>query len=256
MSDPEDRRETLAGHPDHFLSLSKLHIASCYGLPAIIRRLLQAYRDLISKSNWSAAQAEWKEIVSELIEANAGPSAEVDKRKTSFMYAGERGHTEIISILKKHSAHSDHNQQTLEKTLCDAAEAGEMNIVDKFLQFGVNPDTKKPDSSAMAVKSRREHEQVVRLLLKTNRRPSYEDSLPKESIPLYQAIKNSHVDIAKLLLDFEANIQAYENLGRTALFETLDAPDIRGAVLLLKNDIDMSCRATSIKTTFCMKLRG
>lgn len=78
------------------------------------------------------------------------------------------------------------------------------------------------------------------LLLHSRASPSSLDRLSSDSIPLHQAIRNSNVDTAALLLDFGADIDARDESGRTALFDTLNIPDIRGAALLLKNGIDIS----------------
>ena len=76
------------------------------------------------------------------------------------------------------------------------------------------------------------------MLLESEASLSFDDG----SIPLHQAIKNGHVEIAALLLDFEANVQTRDMLDRTALFETLGKPDTRGATFLLRTGIDISCR--------------
>ena len=245
----EGKQEPLNMPADQFLGVSELHIASRHGLTTIVQDFLKEDPNTSSKEDCygrtalhEAVQAGWEDIVRILIEAGADPSLMDDERRTPLSYAAERGHASIIKILQDHQVHSHHDRTTLEEALYDAAEAGERWVVEELLQFGVDPNARKNETSAMAVASRKGHKRVVRLLLDGEASPSYPDGLTSENIPLHQAIRHGHVDTASLLLDFGANIQTRDNSGRTALFETLHAQDIRGAALLFKNGIDMSCQ--------------
>ena len=247
--DPEGKPKTLAIDPDRFLGLSELQVASRHGLAAIVKDVLRMNPNVVSISDrdgrtalHEAAQAGWEDIVSMLIDAGADPSLMDDEEKTPFVYAAECGHAKVISILERHYVRGDHRQQALEEALCDAAEAGKTQVVKELLDLKVSPDAEKSSISAMTAASLKGHKQIIRLLLKNGASVSYHDGLPSDSIPLHQAIKNGHVELAALLLDFGANIQTRDQLNRTALFETLGTPDIRGAALLLKNGIDISCR--------------
>lgn len=240
---PGSKQKTLAMYPDHFLGVSELQIASRHGLAPIVQFQLLTKSSMISYQDsygktalHEAAQAGWNDIVEILIEAGADPSLVDDEGKTPFSHAAESGHGKIIEILR-----SGHDQQALEEAFCDAAEAGKTSVVKELLDLGVNPNARKFGSSAITVASRRGHKSVVRLLLHSRASPSSLDGWPSNSIPLHQAIRNGNVDTAALLLDFGADIDARDESGRTALFETLNIPDIRGAALLLKDGIDISC---------------
>ena len=253
--DPEGKPKTLAIDPDRFLGLSELQIASRHGLAAVVKDVLRMNPNVVSISDGDgrtalheAAQAGWEDIVSMLIDAGADPSLMDDEWKTPFVYAAECGHAKVRSILERDYVRGDRRQQTLEEALCDAAEAGKTRVVKELLDLDVSPDAEKSSISAMTAALLKGHKQIIRLLLKKRASVSYHDGLPSDSIPLHQAIKNSHVEIAALLLDFGANIQTRDRLNRTALFETLGTPDIRGAALLLKNGIDISCRDSTGNT--------
>lgn len=240
---PGSKQKTLSMYPDRFLEVSELQIASRHGLAPIVRNLQRTRPEMISYQDsygktalHEAAQAGWDDIVEFLINAGADPSLVDDEEKTPISYAAESGHGKIIEILR-----SGHDQQALEEAFCDAAEAGKTSVVKELLDLGVNPNARKFGSSAITVASRRGHKSVVRLLLDRRVSPSSLDRWPSDSIPLHQAIRNGNVDTAALLLDFGADIDARDESGRTALFETLNIPDIRGAALLLKNGIDISC---------------
>ena len=245
---PEGKQKPLDTDFDRFLGVSGLQIASRHGLTAIVEDFLSTDPGIISIPDrkgrtalHEAAQAGWDDIVSMLIENGADPSLKDDKEKTPFFYAAECGHVGVISVLEKHHMCGDHHHRILEEALCDAAEAGKTSVVEKLLHFGVSPNAEKSNITAMAAASRRGHKQIIRLLLENEASVSYNDGLPSASIPLHQAVRNGHVGIAALLLDFGASIQTRDQLNRTALFETLSTPDIRGAALLLKNGIDISC---------------
>ena len=244
---PEAKQQTLDIFTDPFLRVSELHVASRHGLAVIVRDLLKTSPDMILSLDWynrtplhEAAQAGWEDIVKILINAGADPSLKDGEGKTPFVYAAECGHAKVISVLQ-HQPESGQHQLALEEALYDAADAGKTSVVEELLRLRVNPDAAKSKISAMTAAALRRHKHVVRLLLDNEASVSYEDGLPSDSLPLHQAIRNGHVEIAALLLDFGANVQARDNLGRTALFETLVATDIRGAALLLRNGIDISC---------------
>ena len=246
--DPEGKQKPLNIDSDSFLGLSGLQIASRHGLTPIVEDFLSMNPDIILISDKNgrtalheAAQAGWEDIVSMLVGNGANPSLMDYEEKTLFFYAAECGHAGVISILEKHHVRGDDHQRVLEEALYNAAEAGQTSVVKELLNLSVSPDAKKSDITAMAAASRRGHKQIIRLLLRKEVSVSYDDGLPSDSIPLHQAIRNGHVEIAALLLDFGANVQTRDMLGRTALFEALSAPDIRGAVLLLMNGIDISC---------------
>ena len=250
--DPEGNSRTLAINPGRFLGLSELQIASRHGLAAVVEDVLRMNPKVVSNQDeygrsalHEAAQAGWEDIVTMLIDNGADLSLLDDEKKTPFVYAAECGHAKVISILEEHYVRGDHHQQELEEALCDAAEAGKTGVVKELLDLGVSPDANKFGITAMTAASIKRHKQIVRLLLKKG---ASVDGWPNDSIPLHQAIKNGHVEIAALLLDFGANIQARDRLNRTALFETLGTPDTRGAALLLKNGIDISCRDSTGNT--------
>ena len=245
--DQEGKQKTPVIEPDRFLEVSELQIASRHGLTAVVKRILSDSQDSISNADWNgrtalheAAQAGWNDIVSILIDAGADPSSVDDEKETPFEYAAKNGHDEVIRILRDRVGFEEEKTRRM---LCDAAEAGDISAVKSLLKFSVDPNSEKFGVSALAIAARRGHGSIVRLLLKKKASTSHDDGLPSDSIPLHQATRNSHVEIVALLLTLGATVDARDDLGRTALFETLHTPDLfdlRGATLLLKNGIDIS----------------
>lgn len=149
--------------------------------------------------------------------------------------------TQQVTYSGIQSTRSCPDQKKLEETLYDAAEAGKPGVNEELLKLDVSPHAKDNGISALTVATSRVHEPIVRFLLSaSDSLPNLKGS-PNDSVPLHQAIRNGHVNIAALLLDSGANIQTRDNCGRTALFEALNTPDVRGAALLLTNGIDISC---------------
>ena len=263
-SGPEGKQTSLVLHEEKFLRVSELQSATRQRLTTIAQTIVETSPDMISKQDLcgrtalhEAALAGWEDIVTLLLEAGTNCSLEDDEGKTPFDYAAKGGHAKVISILEgrtdgsqaqqvtslvSQGARSRDDQKKLEEALWDAAEAGNSSVVEQLLQIFVNPNAKKDDISAVTIAARRGHKGVVRLLLDAKGKHSDLDGLSSDCIPLHQAIKNGHEHVAATLLQFGANIQTLDNFGRTALFETLDTPDIRGAALLLKKGIDISCR--------------
>ena len=262
-SEQAGKQESSVVHADKFLGVSKLQIAARHGLITIVETVIRNNPNMISKQDpygrtalHEAARAGWNDVLNGLLKAGAIPSLEDYQGKTSFDYAAEHGQGKIISILEEHSyccqtqqvipsgirsTRSRHYQKKLEEALYDAAEIGKPDIVQELLKLDVNPHAGKDGISAVAVATSRGHERIVRMLLDaSDSLPNLEGS-PNDSIPLHQAIRNGHVNIAALLLDYGTSIQTRDDSGRTALFEALSTPDVRGAALLLKNGIDISC---------------
>ena len=256
--DPESKERTRAMDIEQFLGLSELQMAIRHGLEKIVHRILKASPDMISaRDKWGrtalhdAAQAGWEGIVTMLIDFGGDPYQMDYEGKTPFIYAAERGYACITSLLQTYFVHNDQSQKALEQALFDAIEADKASVVEELLTLKACPDAEKIGSSAMTLACRRGNKRIVHLLsewLESGARISSLDSLssfvrlPSDDIPLHQAIRNDHVDVASFLLDHGADIDFRDDNGRTALFETLDASDVRGAALLLKRGTDISCR--------------
>ena len=267
-------KRDVAMHPDRFKSVTSLQVATRHGLTTIVLDQIAKNPQLISKQDWygitalhEAARAGWVDIVEILLEAGAQPSVTDEVKKSPLFYAAESGYPTITSILQEYpdrsypqrirspvlqAARNGHNQIVsilkghskpleLEEALCDAAEAGQIDVIKQLLEDGISPDSKKNGVSAMVIAIRRGHDAVLQLLLRNNANPTCEELSPGDHIPLHQAIRNSQVNMAALLIDQNANVQTRDNLGRTALFETLNTPDLKGAVLLITHGINISC---------------
>ena len=180
--------------------------------------------DIISKQDLDgrtalhdAAKAGREDVVRILIDAGADPSQTDNEGKNPLFYAAERGHGKIILMLQDHHKGSDDDQKILEEALCEAVKADRPSVVKELLSIGVDPNTTTPKTSAITIASRKGRTAIARLLLKSGANPSCRDHSPSKHIPLHQAIRHGHVETAALLLDYDANLDIRDELGRTAL---------------------------------------
>ena len=292
--DLENKQKSFPIHPDQYLGVSDLQIASRHGLTKIVRNILKENPDIISKQDldgraalhdaakagWEnivrtlidagadssstddvktipdiiskkdvdgrtalhdAVEAGWEDVVRILIDAGADSSSTDNEGKKPLFYAAEGGFSRIVLILQGQHERSDDDQKMLEEALIEAAKAARPSVVKELLSLDVNPDATTQGCSALLLACCRGCEAVVGLLLDAGASLSCRESSPSHLIPLHQAIRHGHVKAAALLLDYEVTLSFRDNLGRTALFEALDAPDASGGQLLLRHGIYMAC---------------
>jgi len=191
-----------------------------------------------------------------LLEAGAQPFLVDDENNIPLFYAATNGHFGIVSILKNQrgnapmtptqardfvrTGYSQSMSSALEQAFYNAADAGKIDVVNRLLQDGVSPNSKRNGKSALLMAVNGGHEGVIQLILEKSADLSCPDRLPSKNIPLHQAIACSHVNIATMLLEYGANIETRDDHQRTALFESLSVRGLDGAALLLSEGIDMS----------------
>ena len=107
--------------------------------------------------------------------------------------AARKGHNGTISILK-----GSREPRELAEAFCDAAEAGNIGVIEQLLHDGTSPDSNRKDKSAMILASRKGHQAIIELLLKAEATHTCPDLLPSDHIPLHQAIRNGHLIIAAI----------------------------------------------------------
>lgn len=265
---------------DRFQSISSLQVATRYGLTRVVQNMMRTSPGMISKQDsygmsalHEAARAGWDDLVHILLEAGAKPILTNDQEDSAPSYAvggdharithilheypedansrypesvsspvrqaAKRGHKSVVSMLRTRSGPLE-----LKEALCDAMEAGESGVVEMLLQGAdrVSPNAEKNGVPIMIMAIRGGNRAILRLLLQAGGSPSCKEGSPSDCIPLHQAIRNDRADMVADLLHHGADIEACDSLGRTVLFESLDAPDTGGALLLLTNSIDISSR--------------
>jgi len=248
---------------EQYSSISSLQIASRHGLTKVVQKMIQSGDCAVSEHDChgtsalhEAAGAGWEDTVNILLEAGAQPFLVDDENNIPLFYAATNGHFGIVSILKNQrgnapmtptqardfvrTGYSQSVSSALEQAFYNAADAGKIDVVNRLLQDGVSPDSKRNGKSALLMAVNGGHEGVIQLILEKSADLSCPDRLPSNNIPLHQAIACSHVNIATMLLEYGANIETRDDHQRTALFESLSVRGLDGAALLLSEGIDMS----------------
>lgn len=273
------RKSALDSSAHRVQSVSSLQVATRYGLTRVVQDIMRARPEMISRQDsygtsalHEAAKAGWNDLVHILLEAGAQPNLIDDEEESPLSYAAGGGHARITSILHEYAALANspypervrspvrraaqNGHETiismlraysepseLREALCDAIEAGETGAVEKLLQdTRVSPNAERNGVPAIIMAIRGGKEAILRLLLQAGGSPSCGAGSPSDCIPLHQAISNGRASMVADLLKKGAAIEACDSLGRTVLFETLNAPDVSGAILLLTNGINISTR--------------
>ena len=277
-SKPLRAREVLfekdfALHADKFRSVSELQVATRHGFSAIAERILKTCPAMVSYQDdfgmsalHEAAQAGWYDLVDMLLKAGAQPSPRNKEEKAPVYYAAKNGYTGIIQLISKeesgnevlseHSRSSDltsgRNETVpmrkdqgdplaLEEAFCDAAEAGRLDVIRLLLEYDIGlADSKKHEKTAMIFAIHGGHEKILEMLLDANACHSSEDYTPSDQIPLHLAVRYSNENMVSILLERGADVETCDELGRTALFETLDCHDLHTATLLFDAGINIS----------------
>lgn len=262
----------FALHVDKISSVSKLQVATRYGLSSIARKIIETHPGMVSDQDefgtsalHEAAQAGWEDLADILLKAGAPPSLKDKKEKTPVYYAALNGNTEVVSliseaiqneILPEQSGSADCSSgrkgtvpvskalgdpSALEEAFCDTVEAGKLDVIVRLLEYHVNlADSKKRGKSALMFAIHGEHEKILEVLLDAGANLSCPDFSPSDQIPLHQAIRCSNENMVTILLDRGADVDTRDELHRTALFETLNPHSLDGALLLLDQGIDLS----------------
>ena len=186
-----------------------------------------------------AARAGWDDIVDDLIKAGADPTSMDRNRKSPLYYAARNGCDKVLSVLQGSMWMLD-NYYELELAFLEAIEAGEAHVVICLLDHLSRNAIR--ERSTILISIRAGHLNILEILLVHRADLSCPDLSPSDRIPLHQAIEHDRADMAKLLLDHGAKIQARDDKKRNAIFETLKAPKTDGMSLLLDRGIDVDCR--------------
>lgn len=248
--------------------ISTLRVAARMGFTNIVQDLiLRDPNSVLAKgiggnsALHEASRAGWTEIVTILLDNGADPLAKDGKGKRPLYYAAERGHADVVSKLllagdvpspeqprspvdqsedetdgSEGSAReqlAEDQELQLEEAFCDAVNVGNVHATELLLRDNVGPNPSKKGVSALLLAVQGGHKVLVDLLLHHGADP--DDSGPSnQPTPLHEAISLGHVKIAAALLNTGANMEAEDDVGRTALFKAVSAHDINGALLLLQ----------------------
>ena len=184
-----------------------------------------------------------------LIESGSLLSPLNDSGESPLYCAAHRGHLRVVSLLRIFIEGSHPSQahpplsvfRELEDALCNASGAGKINVVRQLLNIGIDPDSKsKEGTSALILAIQEGYEDIVSVLLEYDVDASRPALTASDEIPLHQAIRHRFLEIAELLLDSGVPLETKDDLGRSALFETIHSPNTDEIEFLFRRFVDVS----------------
>lgn len=111
--------------------------------------------------------------------------------------------------------------------LLDAARDGNLNMVKRFIEKGVNIETTDDNGwTALQIASRQGHLDIVKYLVNKGANVNREDNFSWS--PLTEAAWNNHVEIVKYLVDYGADINAITPSGMDLVYiaDTREYPEL------------------------------
>jgi ankyrin repeat protein len=220
------------------LGLTAASLAAANGNGAMLRKLLArgASANQVEKSGESllmvATRSGSADAVRSILERGADANAQAPQLQlTALMLAAEAGHADVVRALLEHKADLNARSQSSAaptrkmpcagQTGCGSHGAG---IVRGGLPEQGYRGPIPGDMNALMYAVREGHVDVARLLLDAG---SDVNAVDKNDItPLFIAIGNNHIPMARFLIERGANINAKDWYGRTPLFAAVEMRDV------------------------------
>jgi ankyrin repeat protein len=177
----------------------------------------------------------------------------------------------VRSVLPPHPFYAEfgieheNEQHTAEKYPLDNAEYfchwGLYSLLKKEIQIQKNPNkiknfvNKKNEykRTSLHVAAENGHLEIVKLLLGNN--ANINSQAGNKKTPLHVAVENGHLEIVKLLLGNNANINSQEDLGYSSLHVAVEKGHLEIVKLLLENNADVNIQAGNKDIAFYLAVR-
>ncbi|KAK2850734.1 hypothetical protein FQN49_005371 [Arthroderma sp. PD_2] len=200
----------------------------------------------------AAASGGHEKVVQLFLDKGADPSVEGGNRGNPIWAAACKGHGHIIRQILGHQnpsweqdmvngeAQNILNEATRSNEFHEAVENGELDLVNKFIEDGIDPNVRGGDfSSALHTAAMYGHDDIAVLLLAQEKiKVDVQDS--RGRTPLWQAASNGHLEITKKLLDTgRVNIQQKSLTGRNLLWYAANSGQMNLIRLLREAGADL-----------------
>ena len=226
--------------------ISALQVLSSFGLTHMIQDMLSSEQatsfepdSFGTSAIHEAAQAGWDDVVDILIKAGADPFPVDRNGRSPLYYAARNGWAKVISVLKS-SGKMEDKYYEIALAFFQAIDAGKARVVVSLVEFLKHYTLKMRSTILISIRAGRLN--ILEIILAQGADLSCPDLPTSDQIPLHQAIKQGRADMAKLLLNYGADIQKLDDKGRNAIFQTLRAPNTDGLSLLFARGIQIDCR--------------
>ena len=237
-----------------------LYFACEQGNPAIVKRLLDAGADPNASGPsgetalMTAARVGNMEVLRLLLDRGAAVNAtDAAAHTTALMWAVRANHPEVVRLLLDKGAELDTKTRIGQTPTRRPPNAGGGSHGLGIVRGGW-PDRGSQDATpgamtALLYAARDGRSEIVQMLAKANVNQAEANGVT----PLLMAITNNHLDIAKVLLDRGANVNAMDWWGRTPLWATVD---VRNIELDYKTQEQATDRAASLELIKTLLDRG
>ena len=183
---------------------------------------------------YMASSVGYTDVVRSLIGRHANPNAECDDYDEHFntvnwtpLHAAvDRRHLDILLLLLECGAHVDHRGGQGQTALYMASSRGYTEIVGSLIARGADPNAICDDLDGdgnvvkwtpLLVASRNGDLEIAKVLLRDNADVNYQDQLCRS--PLLVASRHQPSDLARLLLNHGANLDTLDYSGNSALHQ-------------------------------------
>ena len=222
-------------------------ILSCYSNQIDLVKILIDHgakiqaKDNFERTGFSLACEEGHfELVKLLINHGAVINTSDDRKRTGFSYACQEGHFEIVTLLIELGVSIDDKCQSGFTPLMYACHYGHIEIVKLLLKSGVNMEEKNnAGQTAFLLAVNIGNKKLVELLIEfgvnihetlhipwwyTDTYPYQDDEIVAEN-PLKTACSLGHIDVIKLLIQSNADINVKDTRNETILHRMLEKND-------------------------------
>lgn len=226
--------------------LSLLHLAAFLGYKDVVKKLMELGADInaadygghtpllmaVSKGN--------EEVTALLIEKGADINAATRYGRTPLISAASGGYERITALLLEKGADTNAKNNFGETALSLSAAAGFTNIVAALIEKGafIN-DISYNGHTALSQAAGNGHEAVVALLLEKGASQAPAGQNPAYT-PLLQAAKSGYDGIVEKLLTAKADPDQHDANGDTPLIAAIRQGHVNTAKILIERDADVS----------------
>ena len=202
--------------------MTPLYAASYKGHLHIVQRLLQEKVDPNIANDqgvtplYMASLKGKLDVVERLLQAKADPNIPANNGETPLYAASYSGHSQIVERLLQEQVDPNIADDEGITPLHIASLEGYLDIVERLLQAGVNPNIASDEGiTPLTIASQVGTMDVVEELLQAGADPN----LPVgEPTPLHAACFTGHLQVARLLQTWKANVNAQNNSGQTPIY--------------------------------------
>lgn len=191
-----------------------------------------------------------KERVAELLQKGTDPNQAKWQEKSAIYWAGQRGHRDIVQLLKSKGAEFTDNEEG-RTPLHDAAEKGDKAAIERLITEGANVNASNRGVTALHIAAEKGHREIAELLIDKAADVNARIVRNSETV-LIVAAREGQWKIVKLLLDRGANVNEKDACDRTPLHKAVSYHHKKVVELLIASGGDVNARNSSGRTPLHM----